>query len=138
MAEDNITSAVHALDVSSPIQCSAAVIVLGLLCIARPASSIVIAMNHYIFLRYFYYDPTTMILSQTEPPLHRNGRLVSFKGLHSNVWGYVFNWVTNVGYHAPSELWVTKISSFFMSMAFMCSISTSVVVMVLWQLIDSF
>lgn len=60
-AEDATMSSLHAPDVHSPIQVSAAVIVLGSLCTVRPASSIVIAMNHYIFLRYSH-DPTAMIL----------------------------------------------------------------------------
>jgi len=52
-AEDSTTGLLYALalDVSSPIQLSAAMTVLGLLCIARPASLIVIIVNHYIFLR---------------------------------------------------------------------------------------
>jgi hypothetical protein len=67
MAEDETTSALHVLYVRSPIRLSAAVIVLDFLCIARPASLIIIAMNHYTFSRYFYYDPPMMaILFRTE------------------------------------------------------------------------
>jgi len=60
-AEDNTADVLHAQDVSSPIQLSAVGIVLGLPCIASPAFLLITAMNHYIFLRYSYYNPSTVI-----------------------------------------------------------------------------
>jgi hypothetical protein len=60
-AADDTAGSLHALDVSSPIQHSAAAIVLGFPCIASPALSVVTTMNRYIFLRYSYYNPSTVI-----------------------------------------------------------------------------
>ena len=60
-AEDDTAGALHAQDVSSPIQLSAVGIVLGFPCIASPAFLLITAMNHYIFLRYSYYNLNTVI-----------------------------------------------------------------------------
>jgi hypothetical protein len=63
MAEDDTMGAVQALNVRAPIQLSAAVIVLDLLCIARPASLIIAAMNLCTSLRYCYHNPTSIVVS---------------------------------------------------------------------------
>jgi len=65
MAEDNTTDILHALDVSSPIQLTIAVIVSSFQCIASPASPIIIPMNHYTVLRYSF-NYTTVISLPTE------------------------------------------------------------------------
>ena len=60
-AEDNPAGALHAQDASSPIRRFAAVIASGLPCIASPVLLTITAINHYIFLRYFYYNSSTVI-----------------------------------------------------------------------------
>ena len=65
MAEDNTIGILHALDVSGPIQLTAAVIVSSFHFIASPASPIIIAMNHYTVLRYSF-NYTTVISLPTE------------------------------------------------------------------------
>jgi len=53
--------ALHAQDVSSPIQHFTAMIALGLPCIASSALLTITTINHYIFLRYSYYNSSTVI-----------------------------------------------------------------------------